>query len=360
MRFIFFTKTNWVEPPRLRHQLAHLLADAGHEVIFFEQPTYPFTRSICGDSGHPRICLYRYREGLHHKLRLHPSLHYVNAVFVKAQISRVADNLKLNDRDVIVNFNYEYFFLKELFPKQRLITIINDDFWSTAIAGYEKPLRWALGKTCQVSDVVLTVSPLLKEQLKAYCNAELFYPWADLLYQAPLDVEGRTALLYWGYIGDRIDYEYLAKLSLLIARKRLSIRIIFIGPITKGNQYMHRLIQNHVVEYFPEGKLETINLNQVCGALIPYRSSVKSIDAITIPNKAFQLLSRGLPLLITGMPHFFVSKVVYRLNQGDDADYETIKYVRDNFQAIQDSIREILSVHSADHRLEQFMQKVVG
>ena len=38
MRFIFLTKTKWSEPPRIRHQLARMLSNAGYEIIFFEKP----------------------------------------------------------------------------------------------------------------------------------------------------------------------------------------------------------------------------------------------------------------------------------------------------------------------------------
>ncbi len=358
MRFIFFTKTDWVESPRLRHQLAHLLANAGHEVVFFEFPVYPWQHFDCSDSGHPRIHLYRYRQFLHHKLRLHPLLHYCNAAFEKSQIARMANDLEVKESDVIVNFNYDYYFLRDLFPNQRLITIINDDFWSTAIAGYEKPLRWALERTCKLSDVVLTVSPILAEQLKAFCKPEIFYPWTEMPYQVPPKMEERSVLLYWGYIGRKIDYEYVLRLSRLLRKHDTSIRIVFVGPIVDANADMLDLVRQHIVEHIPTAKLNELNLDQVFGGLIPYRSGVKTIDVISIPNKAFQLLCHGIPLLITGMPNFLETSVVYRLNQGDDVDYETIKYVRDNFQDIQDGIRELLSVHSADHRLAFFMQQV--
>ena len=37
-RCFFFTKTNWNEQPRMRHQLALLLRNYGHQILFFEKP----------------------------------------------------------------------------------------------------------------------------------------------------------------------------------------------------------------------------------------------------------------------------------------------------------------------------------
>jgi len=34
---VLFTHTRWNEAPRIRHQIAHLIAGAGHRVIFVER-----------------------------------------------------------------------------------------------------------------------------------------------------------------------------------------------------------------------------------------------------------------------------------------------------------------------------------
>ena len=40
--FVLFTNTQWTQAPRLRHQVARLLAHAGHRVTFFERPAHPW------------------------------------------------------------------------------------------------------------------------------------------------------------------------------------------------------------------------------------------------------------------------------------------------------------------------------
>ena len=74
MHFIIFTKTDWDEPPRMRHQLVHLLLSAGYRVTFYCRPLSPWanTKKIQVTKN---FTLIYYREIIHHQLRLLPILH---------------------------------------------------------------------------------------------------------------------------------------------------------------------------------------------------------------------------------------------------------------------------------------------
>ncbi len=67
MIFYFFTRTNWDEPPRIRHQLARMLRRKGHEVIFFERPQRSGGSQI--ERTPEGVTLVGTREFLHHQLR---------------------------------------------------------------------------------------------------------------------------------------------------------------------------------------------------------------------------------------------------------------------------------------------------
>ncbi|MEO0579910.1 MAG: hypothetical protein AAFZ58_14575, partial [Pseudomonadota bacterium] len=60
MRFIFLTRTNWNEPPRIRHQLAELLVSEGHDVVFFQKPVA--RASLQDTSVKSSLTLSRYRS----------------------------------------------------------------------------------------------------------------------------------------------------------------------------------------------------------------------------------------------------------------------------------------------------------
>lgn len=356
MRFVFFTKTEWTEAPRLRHQLARLLADAGHDVAFFQLPSFPWQASASGVSGHQRIALHRYRQLIHHKLRVHSLLHRLNRAYERRQIGAFSSMLDIRPDDVIVNFNYDYYFLRDLFPGQKIVTIINDDFWSQAIAGYEAPLKWALERTCETSDRVLTVSPSLADQLQSYCNPELFYPWADQAYDAPTKLGQRKQLLFWGYIGDRIDYERVISLADFFAAHALDFELVFVGPQREGWRPLKALARHPVVTLRDAIPLNALPLESVLAAFIPYRGGVKSFDAIVLPNKALQMLARGLPLIITGMPDFLDAPFVFRLHSSNSGVERLLEEVQASFDSLQPLIAEFVEANSARNRLTQFLR----
>jgi hypothetical protein len=359
VRFIFFTKTDWVEPPRLRHQLARLLADAGHQVIFFERPIYPWENFAHYESGHPNIILYRFHQCLHHKLRIHRALHYLNAIFEKKEISRFIFSLKINKSDVIVNFNYDYFFLRDVFPGNKLITIINDDFWTRAILGYERPLKWALTATCRASNVVLTVSPPLANQLKEFCDPQIFFPWADIVYKSPENSCNRDIFLFWGYINSKIDFEYVRQFAELIKRQNQGLKLLFVGPIQAGINPLTSLKNYCGIEFHGITPLDDLPLERVLAGFIPYKSGLAENDAIVLPNKALQLMARGLPLVITGMPEFVRLPFVFRLDKCIKSDLDTLREIHSRFYALQPSIKSFVDENSSEHRLTTFLELVL-
>jgi len=354
-RFIFFTKTEWSEPPRIRHQLAHLLSEAGHEICFFQKPFYVYRGEKSFYKVNRNITLTRHRQLINHKLRVHPFFHAVNSLVEKYSIKKVAQKISITTEDVIVNFNYEYYFIRDLFPNNKIILIINDDFWSRSFFGFDAPLKSALKKTIESSDCTLTVSIPLMEELGEYADVDLFYPWSNVSYIHPSadSSTSKDTLLFWGYINNKIDYDFVARLSSALLSSGDNYRIIFVGPQECGKINILSNFSN--VEYYPPSELDDLDLSNVFAGFIPYRSGVKSIDAISLPNKALQLLARGIPLAITGMPHFISQPFVYRLS---DDIYETITILRtihDDFFSLQPSIKSYVESNCSLSRYHQFI-----
>ena len=84
MRFLIFTKTRWDELPRIRHQVAWMLRDHGHDVVFMEKssPIWHGGNQFAKDN----IQLIRYPELIHHQLRIINSFVEVNAKFTSKWI----------------------------------------------------------------------------------------------------------------------------------------------------------------------------------------------------------------------------------------------------------------------------------
>lgn len=356
---MLFTKTFWNEPPRLRHQFAELLAGAGHEVLFFEKPSSTSRVGTESETVAPGITAFRHRELLHHKLRVTPALHHANAVIAVRSIARRLRGRAVTEEDVVISFNYDYWFLRRLFPRNQIITVINDDFICVALFGYTRPLLWALERTCAQSDRVLTVSVPLQRQLAPYSEPELFLPWADRCYSAPARAGRRDVLLFWGYTNRRIDFEAVATAADRLARARQEVRILFVGPIVESvSNGVAALKARRNIEFHPSAALDQLPLDRVLAAYIPYRPFDPEIDAITLSNKVLQLMARGLPILISplpGMPNFIDAPFVFRLDSA--APERTIDALREQFHELQGRIASFVDENGPEARLRQLLER---
>jgi hypothetical protein len=355
-RFIFFTKTNWDEPPRLRHQLAQLLISHKHQIIFLEKPTtflFNQKHKVPEISG---IEFFRSRQLIHQKLRLFKFLRFFNEKFELNDIKRTLKNSKITKSDILVNFNYDYYFIRKLYPENKIVTIINDDFWCRALFGYEKPLKKALELTCKNSNSVLTVSYPLIDQLSTYCSPLLFLPWTDQKYKHPDMGIKKTRLLFWGYINNRLNFDYILRLANMLDELNLDITIDFVGPIEpRIDSRFTSLIDHPKIRTMGPTDIQNLNFDNVLASFIPYVAGNKADDVTTIPNKAFPMLSKGLPLLITGMPNFIKESFVFRLGEDLNKDIQLISTLNQKLPEIQSSIEKFVSNNTSEKRYQEFL-----
>ena len=355
-RFVFFTKTDWNEPPRLRHQLANLLTAYGNTIIFFEKPSLLFPVPSTVKSASRAISFQRTQELIHHKLRLNGLLCFINAFFESILISNKSSRLGINDQDIIVNFNYDYCFLRSIFPRNNIITIINDDFWCRALLRYQRPLRSALARTCQASDQVFAVSDPLLRDLCSYCSPKLLLPWADGSYESPNPSSKRNRLLFWGYINDRLNFDYIIKLLNLIASENLDLFLDFVGPVCCRDSRLKTLSAHPNFKLVQATSLENLDIDSVLAAFIPYVAGNRADDVTSLPNKAFPMLSKGLPILITGMPNFIELPFVFRLDKGMNNDLALIASLEDVFFDLQTAIMSFVNANSSHERYAYLMR----
>jgi len=358
-RFLFFTRTDWKEIPRLRHQLAHLLSSYGNDIIFFEKPDNLFITNKIPASNYGRIKFYRTKQLAHPRLRVNKFLRIINKVYEMNQIRKGTKYFNITNNDVIVNFNYYYYFLRELFPSNKIITIINDYHWYKTIFGFQKPLINALSLTCKNSDVVLTVSYPLIEQLSSFCNPKLFLPWTEYQYNAPDMSIKKNRLLFWGGVNNRLNFEYISKLANGLQKLNMNITLDFVGPIERriDTRFKELILHPNVNVQGPE-RLEMLNMDTVLGAFIPYVEGNKTDDVTTIPNKAFPMLAYGLPLLITGMPNFINEPFVFRIGENISKDIKLLGELNNRLTGLQESISAFVKNNTGQCRYDQFIKYI--
>ncbi|PHR69807.1 MAG: hypothetical protein COA66_14095 [Arcobacter sp.] len=348
---VIFTKTNWNESPRIRHQLTRLLSSYGHNVTFFEKSCSTQLKTIKYKKD--KINFIRHFELFHHQLRPFEFLVKLNQFVAKYFIQK---NIKNENIDLVINFNYDYPFLKDLFPDKKVITIINDDFVSQAKFWMTKSIRNQLLDTCKNSDLVLAVSYPLVEQLKEYNqNTHIFLPWAQNEYIEPTIVAiKKDVVLYWGFIDHRIDWDVIEYLL----KKKIKLR--FVGSVqTKIFSKIEKCNEYTTFELIDPSSLETLNMDDIVCSLLPYDPKRNEMNAVTVNNRVFQLLSYGLPLVYSNLPNLLKSPTtVISKCKTNEEYFNVIKYFSNNFDLVQSDIKIFLKDHYAQNRYEYFTNKI--
>jgi hypothetical protein len=352
--FIIFTRTVWDEAPRLRHQVTRLLIEAGHQVHFFDRPRLPLCRQAPRDLVAGATPTFVHTSHLiHHQLRVAPPLHAMNAWFVRRQIAEYLQTLS-SDELTVINFNYDYYFLRALFPGKRIVTIINDDFEAQTRLPFFGHITWALRRTCRMSDAVFAVSVPLVRRLSQWSDATLFLPWSSMRYTAPTEnLSERTRLLFWGFIDNRLDLDMLDRVASDLARRGPQWELMLVGPTQgRGRDAVVRSMARHTnVRILDSHRLDQLPLDTILASVIPYLTPA-AMDAVTLPNKAMQLLANGMPLLISGMPAFIEAPFVRRLD-GRASVAAVIDSCIVDFSALQPSIAKFLGENTPESRLSQ-------
>ncbi|MDQ0042700.1 hypothetical protein [Variovorax boronicumulans] len=347
--YIFFSKSNWHEAPRLRHQVAELIRKFGGRIQFFQKPSFVWKKY--GDEGISQIdaslTLARTRQLIHHQLRVFPVLRWLNAIVEKKSIQAVLGR-NLSRDSVIINFNYDYYFLRDIFPNNRIITIINDDFVAQAKLFSGRHARESLRRTCRNSDLVLTVSYPLMQQVSEWCSPKLFFPWADVEYREPAPSRTKNAVLLWAHIDGRVDFDLLRQ----SISKRPDVIFYIVGPQASNVKEQVLQVESAAnVVIVPSAKLDELPLENFFAAIIPYKKRVADIEAVTMSNKSLQLMSRGLPIVAHGMPAFYEHSAIVKA-EDLSGFLAGLDYFEKNFWDLQNSIRTLVSENQPKNRFE--------
>ncbi len=345
---VFFSKTNWDETPRLRHQTAKLLKSFGEPIYFFQKPRFPWGgRSFAKPLEiEDDFFLARTTQLLHHQLRVGLGLGKINSLFEISSIKSVVKSLSPDP--IIINFNYDYFFLREIFPKSKIITILNDDFVAQAKFFDGKHIYKSLKKTCEISNEVLVVSYPILKQVKSFCKPKIFFPWSDTEYIIPRQHTNRSKILLWSHIDGRVDFRLIEN----SAKKMPEVIFDLVGPVSKGVFFDFKKLcaENKNIVHIPPTKLDELDFDSYFCSIIPYKCSVADIEAVTISNKTFQLLARGMPIVTHGMPNFFEHPAISKSDTIESFLTE-ITRLREEFFSLQKSISDLVSSNNSKSRL---------
>lgn len=342
---LIFTKTRWTEPPRLRHQVAKLLGGMGYEIVFFEKPSFFVWFKIYEKDN---IKFVQHFELVHHRFRIFNVFIFLNAFVCKFFVKKALKRLDAGKAPAI-NFCYDYFFLNELVGGE-IITIINDDFVNKIRNAFiRNKTESQISRTAKNSAYNLAVSYPLKLQLEKYVEkAGLFLPWAEEQYTAPAQGRKRDVVLFFGYINYRIDWDLVLG---IIGR---GVKIRFIGPIESSvDSKLLQEVRSHKNVQFQEAMgIDQVDFSDICCSLLPWDTSLEGIQAITINNKCFNLLAKGIPQLYVDLPYLIEAdtRVIGKCKNVDEF-VERINFYSNNFDNCQKPIQEFLEEHYSNRRM---------
>jgi hypothetical protein len=352
VKFVFLTRTDWTEPPRIRRQLSDLLLSHGHSVIFYQKPKFLVSRAPILISE--KLTLVKTAYLIHHQLRLNRFLRNLNAIYEKLMFKYFGQ--KVDGNVVVINFNYDYVFIRSLFPKNKIITIINDDFVAQAKFKNGNHVVESQKITCAKSNVVLAVSNSLVSSLCSDKTTNLFLPWSIENYRKPKKRNlFQKSILIWGYIDSRIDDCFLSE----IIETHREYEFLIVGPICKNFLPLIRKIQykSPNLKILGVKKLSELPLESIVCSLVPYKLASPFGNSVTMLNKGFQLLSKGLPLIIRGMPNFLKSECIFDVVDKNSFS-STLEYIDNNFNQLQTAVSQFVEQNSAEKRYQEFMNYV--
>ncbi|WP_047417877.1 hypothetical protein [Cellulophaga sp. Hel_I_12] len=345
-KVLILTKTNWSEPPRIRHQITRLLKEKNFEITYLEKNSYKSL--IIKKREEEGITFFSHSELIHHQLRYFPFIQKLNNLIVKFYLKKIMQQIEF---EFIMNFSYEYSFLKTLAPEKKIISIMEDDFEEQAKFGMTKQIRNQIKTTCENSDAVLTVSYPLFRKLSSYKNnVTMLFPWSQRKYESPLNSsKKRHTILYFGFVG-RLDWLVLEELV-----KSTNYNYRFVGPtIGKTDDKMiQRLSQNNNFEYIKYSTLDQLKTDDLFCSILPYNPNLGNVQACTVSNRAFNLLSLGLPLVYADLRNLIKApNTIIRANKTIDDYKETLDFYNNNFFEIQNDIELFLKDHYKENRWE--------
>ena len=129
--FVLVTNTLWSEAPRMRHQVARLLRDAGARVLFFERPGYLWTSAQPVPTlVEPGMWLTHGTRIFHHQLRITSTMQWLDALLMARSAASATERWSQSGEFAVINFAYDALFLRRAFPGRKILTIIHDDFES--------------------------------------------------------------------------------------------------------------------------------------------------------------------------------------------------------------------------------------
>lgn len=346
--------TKWEEPPRIRHQIAFEMKKYFKRVLFVESPRhlrYDFEEDAFIELGVRQVDDNIFALRLPKLFVLpkngHSLIPFLSETLQKNNINKIHNSLvNIGAKNpILINFTYS----NHVFHDPGLFTlsvfVLNDDFINKA----PNPLIYHLAKrmqdkTARKADMCLAVSaPLLEQVKRVNSNSHLFLPGHNFGEMAigssncyPRQGNRKIRVAFMGYIDGRLDLDWIKHAS-----SQEKIDFYLVGPNCLDKEDTKDLqAQGVIFKQALKGE-ELFKFLASCDVLtMPYVLNATTIAA-TAPNKMFQYIASGRPIVSSNMPYLLELPDGVLQKANDEEDFVQ-------------KINEAVAMDSEEHVKERF------
>lgn len=320
------TVTPWHEPPRIRHQATRQLSRF-YNVLYVELPLESDRKFDELETINDSLVIFRPRKQFWWLRRIGNYIPIVRHVYNKMVVNKIESTIRAcgYETAALVTFQFDLPEIMVLGVFDAKIYFCNDDFVIGARPAWKRRLYASYeAQVAHNADLCLAVSdPLVAKLRYVNANTELLLPGHEFKMDEPGQYASRSRadrrsihVGFMGYINDRICFDWL---EALIKIERIKLRLIGADQTSEG---LLILKGNANFEHLkPLGDSALKKCLEECDVLIiPYDSSKAVLRVITAPNKLFQYLACGKPIVISDLPHFIElpDKFIYRASTAQE------------------------------------------
>ncbi len=296
MRFLITSLTSWDEIPRARHQVTEELIRAGHEVVFVEKNRIGVFR-VNVRKEKPGLTLvtpffpvdYRFRFRL-------PGLNELYQWWTFRSLKKKFGDL------LVINFDYTAHLVSRFF--ENTIYYCNDDY-----IGNSKYPVWIVNRyhefvekrTAKLARFCVGTADSLMEKLSRYNPKTYKIPLggpnpANLNTVRAFREQGKIRV---GLMGT-IKSNYVSPVIINRLLEEPSMELVFIGKVESSfSEQVDDMTQIEVCGVLTGDELYR-EMSKFDVAIAPY--DVEEINVGGTPNKLFQYLACGCPVVMTALP----------------------------------------------------------
>lgn len=346
--------TRWEEPPRIRHQIAFEMKKYFKRILFVESSRhlrYDFEEDAFIELGVRKVDDNIFALRLPKLFVLpkngHSLIPFLSETLQKNNINKIHNSLvNIGAKNpILINFTYtnHVFHDPDLFTLS--VFVLNDDFINKA----PNPLIYHLAKrmqdkTARKADMCLAVStPLLEQVKRVNPHSHLFLPghnFEEMTFGSfnfyPRQGNRKIRVAFMGYIDGRLDLDWIKHAS-----SQEKIDFYLVGPNCLDKEDTKELqAQGVIFKQALKGE-ELFKFLASCDVLtMPYVLNTTTIAA-TAPNKMFQYIASGRPIVSSNMPYLL------------DLPDGVLQKANDEEDFVQ-KINEAVAMDSEEHVKERF------